>query len=50
MGVKLNGYRPASVVLVLSKRTYEFMEKALLEALSKCKVIFHAIYDKMLNA
>lgn len=37
-------------VLDLSDRSYEFIEKAPLEVLSKCKIIFNAIYEKMLNA
>lgn len=37
-------------VLDLSERPYEFIEKAPKEVLSKCNVIFNAIYEKMLNS
>lgn len=37
-------------VLNLSERQYEFIEKAPKEALSKCNVIFNAIYEKILNS
>lgn len=36
--------------LDLSERQYEFIEKAPNEVLSKCNVIFNAIYEKMLNS
>lgn len=37
-------------VLDLSERQYEFIEKAPKEALSKCNIIFNAIYEKILNS
>lgn len=37
-------------VLDLSERQYEFIEKAPEEALSKCNIIFNAIYEKLLNS
>ena len=37
-------------VLDLSERPYEFIEKAPKEILSRCNVIFNAIYEKMLNS
>jgi len=37
-------------VLDLSKRQYEFIEKAPKEALSECNIIFNAIYEKLLNS
>ena len=37
-------------VLDLSERQYEFIEKAPKEALSKCNIIFNAIYEKLLNS
>ncbi|WP_129723481.1 type II toxin-antitoxin system PemK/MazF family toxin [Xylanivirga thermophila] len=37
-------------VLDLSERQFEFIEKAPKEVLSKCNVIFNAIYEKMLNS
>ncbi len=36
--------------LDLSERQYEFIEKAPKEVLSKCNIIFNAIYEKMLNS
>lgn len=36
--------------LDLSERDYEFIEKAPREALSKCNIIFNAIYEKLLNS
>lgn len=37
-------------VLDLSERSYEFIEKAPKEVLSKCNIIFNAIYEKMLSS
>lgn len=37
-------------VLDLSERQYEFIEKAPKEVLSKCNIIFNAIYEKLLNS
>ncbi len=37
-------------VLDLSERQYEFIEEAPKEVLSKCNIIFNAIYEKMLNS
>ncbi|MCB5560563.1 type II toxin-antitoxin system PemK/MazF family toxin [Anaerosalibacter bizertensis] len=37
-------------VLDLSERQYEFIEKAPKEALSKCNIIFNAIYEKLLDS
>ncbi|MFU0799943.1 MAG: type II toxin-antitoxin system PemK/MazF family toxin [Xylanivirga thermophila] len=37
-------------VLDLSERQFEFIEKAPKEVLSKCNVVFNAIYEKMLNS
>ncbi|MCK9216631.1 MAG: type II toxin-antitoxin system PemK/MazF family toxin [Firmicutes bacterium] len=37
-------------VLDLSKRTYEFVEKAPKEVLTQCNIIFNAIYEKMLSS
>ena len=37
-------------VLDLSEREYEFIEKAPKEVLSKCNIIFNAIYEKLLNS
>jgi mRNA interferase MazF len=37
-------------VLDLSQREYKFIEKAPKEVLSKCNIIFNAIYEKMLNS
>ena len=37
-------------VLDLSEREYEFIEKAPKEILSKCNIIFNAIYEKLLNS
>lgn len=37
-------------VLDLSERQYEFIEKAPKEVLSKCNIIFNAIYEKMLSS
>lgn len=34
----------------LSERGYEFIEKAPREVLSKCNVIFNAIYEKLLDS
>lgn len=36
--------------LDLSERQYEFIEKAPKKVLSKCNIIFNAIYEKMLNS
>ncbi len=36
--------------LDLSERQYEFIEKVPKEVLSKCNIIFNAIYEKMLNS
>ena len=37
-------------VLDLSEREYEFIEKAPKEVLSKCSLIFNAIYEKLLDS
>ena len=37
-------------VLDLSEREYEFIEKAPKEVLSKCNIIFNAIYEKLLDS
>ena len=37
-------------VLDLSERQYEFIERAPKEALSKCNIIFNAIYEKLLDS
>ena len=37
-------------VLDLSEREYEFIEKAPKKILSKCNIIFNAIYEKLLNS
>lgn len=37
-------------VLDLSEREYEFIEKAPSEVLSKCNIIFNAIYEKLLDS
>ena len=37
-------------VLDLSEREYEFVEKAPKEVLSKCNIIFNAIYEKLLDS
>lgn len=37
-------------VLDLSEREYEFVEKAPKEVLSKCNIIFKAIYEKLLDS
>lgn len=37
-------------VLDLSERQYEFIEKAPKEVLSKCNIIFNAIYEKLLSS
>ena len=37
-------------VLDLSERQYEFIEKTPKEVLSKCNIIFNAIYEKLLNS
>lgn len=37
-------------VLDLSEREYEFIEKAPREVLSKCNIIFNAIYEKLLDS
>lgn len=37
-------------VLDLSERQYEFIEKAPKEVLSKCNIIYNAIYEKLLNS
>lgn len=37
-------------VLDLSERQYEFIEEAPKEVLSKCNIIFNAIYEKILNS
>lgn len=36
--------------LDLSEREYEFIEKAPKELLSKCNIIFNAIYEKLLDS
>ena len=38
------------MVLDLSEREYEFIEKTPKEVLSKCNIIFNAIYEKLLNS
>lgn len=37
-------------VLDLSERKYEFIEKAPKEVLSKCNIIFNAIFEKLLDS
>lgn len=37
-------------VLDLSEREYEFIEKAPKEVLSRCNIIFNAIYEKLLDS
>jgi mRNA interferase MazF len=37
-------------VLDLSEREYEYIEKAPKDVLSKCNIIFNAIYEKLLNS
>ena len=37
-------------VLNLGERDYEFIEKAPKEVLSKCNIIFNAIYEKLLDS
>ncbi len=37
-------------VLDLSEREYEFIEKAPRKAVSKCNIIFNAIYEKLLDS
>ncbi len=37
-------------ILDLSEREYEFIEKAPRKAVSKCNIIFNAIYEKLLDS